>query len=158
MEKVEFQKIGIISFPTEFIFNLSVILIYEPLSDIKYKIYRTLNPSEKAGMLSRHLMSIAKKYGFSDDYLGIFLNIKKEYNFYKRIYPTSKNPLNSKGEKKNIKELIDGLKIETKYYHTQYMLVTETLSLITKIMKHPTWHLKVIEVNEKNKTADKTML
>lgn len=71
-----------------------------PFDDKKLKYFRTLNPSEKVGYLSRHIIKAAKIVGVPKVYIKNYLKIKYEYKTLRK-------------NAKNAKIVIDKLYKET---------------------------------------------
>ena len=115
-------------------FQLACILAKYPMSESKYKVFKTLDPKKRFGVISRHCMGVAHRCGVSDDFLDEIIRAKNDYSFYKKLHANNveKQKLNPT---KNVSELMDSVSTELKLSFCRSHLQHLTQKLIDIIFK-----------------------
>lgn len=138
--------------PKNLFFDFTVVLFYEPMAEKRYELYSKLEPREKAGMLVRHVMKIAKKYGVSQDLLSMFVELREDYRFYSKW--NKEDRVEMKEGKRDMKFLTGALSRESKYNLTKKNLVVMTRKILRLITKNEEFKDHAKRVNEQEKKQE----
>lgn len=120
------------------------------MSPKKFKVYEKLNPKERMGLLSRHIMSVASNCGISPKLIELFNKEKENYAWRKKIYKEKLQLINNmqQDDPDRFKTLIDSIKHETLYHDSRHRLSQFTHELIGAVSTTKAYKDRVQQVKE----------